>query len=329
MSHRVPRLPLALVAVVTGLAATVALSGPAGAVATPVTLGTAGSFAVLAGSTVTNTGPTIVTADLGVSPGSAVTGFPPGVVTGSIHAADADVAQAQVDLTAAYNDAAGQTADASVAGDIGGQTLTPGVYNSSSSLSVTGTLTLDGQGDPNAVFVIQVGSSLVTASASTVNLINGAAPCNVFWQVGSSATLGTGSTFAGSILALTSITATTGVAVDGQLLARNGAVTLDSGTISHTACPPAVTTTTAAPTTTTTIAVTTTVPTPTTEVETPTTDPVTTAPSTTVPPSTPAEPTDELPRTGSSVTVPAALAGFLAVLLGGLMIVRSRRAQPS
>lgn len=204
----------------------------------PVNLGTAGNFAVLAGSTVTNTGPTVVTGDLGVSPGSAVTGFPPGTVIGTIHAADAVAATAQTDLTAAYTDAAARTPATALPGDIGGLTLTPGVYNASSSLGLTGTVTLDAQGDPNAVFIIQVGSTLTTASGSVVNLINGAQACNVFWQVGSSATLGTNSTFRGNILALTSITATTGVNVLGRLLARNAAVTLDTNIVSRAVCAP-------------------------------------------------------------------------------------------
>jgi len=160
----------------------------------PVGLGTADSFAVLAGSAVTNTGPSTVNGNLGVSPGTAVSGFPPGTV----HAADAVAAQAQSDLTIAYNDAAGRTPPASVSGDLGGLMLTPGVYKSGSSLGLTGALTLDAQGNPNSVFVFQVGSTLTTASASHVNLINGAQACNVFWQVGSSATLGTSSVFTGN-----------------------------------------------------------------------------------------------------------------------------------
>jgi hypothetical protein len=197
----------------------------------PVNLGTAANFGVLAGTTVTNTGPTVVNGDVGVSPGSAVTGFPPGAVSGTIHAADAVSAQAQSDLTTAYTDAATRGPATLVSGDLGGQTVTPGVYQSASSLGVTGTLTLDGQGDPNAVFIIQMGSTLTTASNSAVRLINRAQAANVFWQVGSSATLGTNSTFSGNILALTSITVTTGVKIFGRALARNGAVTLDTNII--------------------------------------------------------------------------------------------------
>ncbi|WP_436762874.1 ice-binding family protein [Streptosporangium sp. V21-05] len=205
--------------------------------ATAPPLGTVTSYAVLGGSAVTNTGPTVLTGDLGVSPGSAITGFPPGLVVGAVHAADAAAAQAQADLTTAYNNAAGQVADATIATELGGATLTPGTYNSAlGTFQITGELTLDAQGDPDAVFIFQAASTLVTASASTVNLINGAQACNVFWQVGSSATLGTGSSFAGNILALTSITATTGAVIDGRLLARNGAVTLDTNTVTRSLC---------------------------------------------------------------------------------------------
>jgi hypothetical protein len=212
------------------------LASSAGAAQPPVGLGTAGSFAVLAGSTVTNTGPSVVNGDVGVSPGTAVTGFPPGTVNGTIHAADAVAAQAQTDTTTAYNDAAGRTPPVSVSGDLGGQTLTPGVYKSSSSLGLTGDVTLDAQGDPSAVFIFQVGSTLTTASSSRVVLTNGAAACNVFWQIGSSATLGTNSSFKGTILALTSITLTTGANVEGRTLARNGAVTMDHNTITRANC---------------------------------------------------------------------------------------------
>jgi hypothetical protein len=202
-----------------------------------VNLGAASNFAVLAGSTVTNTGPTVVTGDLGVSPGSAVTGFPPGVVVGTIHAADAAAAAAQVALTAAFNDAATRAPATAIPADIGGLVLTPGVYRAASSLGITGTVTLNGQGDPNAVFIIQVPTALTTASASVVSLTNGTSPCNVFFVVGSSATLGTGSTFAGNILAQASITATTGVNVTGRLLARTAAVTLDTNLITRPLCP--------------------------------------------------------------------------------------------
>jgi hypothetical protein len=204
----------------------------------PVGLGTAGSYAVLAGSTVTNTGPSVISGNLGVSPGTAVTGFPPGTVnSGTIHAADAAAGDAQADLTTAYNDAAGRVKSASIGGFIGaGHTFAPGVYNATSSLDVGGSLILDAQGDPNAVFIFQAGSTLGTDTGTTISLINGAQACNVFWQVGSSATLGTGSTFQGTILALTSITVQTGDAITGRALARNGAVTLDDDTIMVPSC---------------------------------------------------------------------------------------------
>ena len=191
------------------------------------------SFAVLGGSTVTNTGPTIVTGNLGVSPGSSVTGFPPGIVVGgSIHAADAVAAGAQTELTTLYNTLASAACNTDLTGqDLGGLTLTPGVYCFASSAQLTGTLTLDAQGNSNAVFVFQMGSTLTTASASSVLLINGASSCGVFWQVGSSATLGTGTALAGSIVALTSITLNTGASVSGRTLARNGAVTLDNNQV--------------------------------------------------------------------------------------------------
>jgi type VI secretion system secreted protein VgrG len=214
------------------------LSQSASAAAAPVGLGTASSYAVLAGSTVTNTGPSVISGNVGVSPGTAVTGFPPGTVnSGTIHAADAAAANAQADLTTAYNDAAGRVKSASIGGFIGGgQTLAPGVYNATSSLAVGGSLTLDAQGDPNAVFIFQAGSTLGTATGTTILLTNGAQACNVFWQVGSSATLTTGSTFQGTILALTSITVQTGDTITGRALARNGAVTLDDDTIIVPSC---------------------------------------------------------------------------------------------
>lgn len=207
--------------------------------ATAPSLGTAASFAVLAGSTVTNTGPTIVNGNLGVSPGSAVTGFPPGIVTppGTIHAGDAVAAQAQSDTTAAYNSLAGQPCNFNLTGqDLGGKTLIAGVYCFSTSAQLTGPLTLNGQGNPNSVFIFQIGTTLTTASNSSVLLINGASSCNVFWQIGSSATLGTGTAFAGSILALTSNTLNTNAIVNGRVLARNGAVTMDSNRVSSPVC---------------------------------------------------------------------------------------------
>lgn len=204
----------------------------------PVPLGTAESFAVLAGTTITNTGDSVVNGDLGLHPGSAVTGFPPGTVNGAQHVSDAVALQAKTDLVTAYQDAAGRAFSATSPPDVAGQTLTSGVYRTGSvpSIGLTGNLTLDAQGDPNAVFIFQIESTLTTASASSVSLVNGAQACNVYWQVGSSATLGTTTAFKGTILALTSISVNNGATVDGELLARNGAVTLINDTITRSAC---------------------------------------------------------------------------------------------
>lgn len=197
-------------------------------------LGTADSFAVLAGSMVTNNGPTVLSGDLGVSPGSAITGFPPGIVmNGTTHAGDAVAMQAQSDVTTAYNVLANEAFSQNLTGqNLGGKTLLPGVYHFDTSAFLTGTLTLDTLGNPNTRFVFQIGSALITSPNSSVLVVNSSDDCNVFWQVGSSATLDTGTVFDGHILALTSITANTGATInDGSLLARNGAVTLTSNTV--------------------------------------------------------------------------------------------------
>jgi len=203
------------------------------ALAQNVSLGTAANFGVLAGSAVTNTGPTVVTGNVGVSPGTSITGFPPGSVapgSGFLHSADSVALQAQSDLTTAYNDAATRVCGTPIAGGVlGGLVLTPGVYCMGAG-DLTGTLTLNGAG----VYIFQMASSLTTASASSVVLQNGATACGVWWQVTSSATLGTASAMAGNILALTSITLNTSATLSGRTLARNGAVTLDSNTV--TAC---------------------------------------------------------------------------------------------
>lgn len=199
-------------------------------------LGTAGAYGVLGGSTVTNTGPSTILGDLGVAPGTAVTGFPPGTVTGTIHASDANALQAKADLVTAYDDAASRSTTATISQDLAGRTLVAGVYTASSSLGLSGTLTLDAKGDPDATFVFQAGSALNVASSSRVRLVNGAQACNVFWKVGSSATIGTASEFTGNVLALTSISLTTGATLEGRALARNGAVTLDTNTIRRSVC---------------------------------------------------------------------------------------------
>ncbi len=232
------RRPRRLVATAGLLAAALLIAAPvAFSAQAPVGLGTDGSFAVLAGSTVTNTGPSVISGSVGLDPGSAVIGFPPGIVlAGTTQVANGVALQAKSDLVTAYNDAAGRSSTATVSGDLAGRTLTPGVYTSASSLGLSGSLTLDAQGDPSAVFVFQAGSTLIVGSSSQVNLIGGAQACNVYWQVGSSATIGTGSAFVGNILALTSITMTTGATLNGRALARNGAVTLDTNTITRSTC---------------------------------------------------------------------------------------------
>jgi len=200
-------------------------------------VGTEQSFAVLGGETVTNTGPSVITGNLGVHPGSAVTGFPPGQVIGATHAANAVALQAKSDTTALYLDLASQPCTVNLAGpELGGMTLVPGVYCATSELGLTGALTLNAGGASDAVWVFKAGSTLITASGSSVQLINGANPCNGFWQVGSSATLGTTTSFVGTIVALTSIALQTNATLSGRALARNGAVTLDSNTINALGC---------------------------------------------------------------------------------------------
>jgi type VI secretion system secreted protein VgrG len=234
------------VSVLVGVAAAIAGGWPAAAsAATQPRLGTALNFAVLAGSTITNTGSSVITGDLGLHAGTAVTGFPPGTVTGVKHVADAVALQAKNDLTTAYDDAASSPSTSDLTGqDLGGKDLTPGVYTYSSSAQLTGPLTLNG----NGVFVFRIGSTLTTASNSAVLLTNGAQACAVFWQVGSSATLGSATQFQGNLMALTSITMVTGANIlTGRALARNGALTLDTNRIT----PPAGTCTTTSTTTTT------------------------------------------------------------------------------
>ena len=211
-----------------------------------IPLGTATGFGVIAAQAITSTGATIISGDLGIHPNNAssVTGFsfstPPGtgIVTGTPHFADAVALTAKNDGLAAYNMAASRPCTTTISGDLGGRTLTPGVYCSASSMGLTGTLTLDAQGDSNAVFIFQIGSTLTTASASQVRMINGGQSCNIFWQIGSSATMGTGSSFLGNVLASSSITMTTGTNSTGRLIALNGALTLDGTTVTVCALAP-------------------------------------------------------------------------------------------
>lgn len=212
---------------------------PVAAQAAAVNLGTVSPFVVLGGSTVTNEGTSVLNGDLGLSPGTSLTGFNEAVVNGVTHENDAVAAQGQSDLTTAYNVAAGQPISPSndlTGTDLGSLKLTAGAYGFSTSAQLTGQLTLDAQGDPNAQFVFVIGSTLTTASASSVVLVNGASPCNVFWKVGSSATLGSTTSFAGNLMSLASISVNNGVTVVGRLLAREGAVTLINDVVSLPNC---------------------------------------------------------------------------------------------
>lgn len=209
---------------------------PPGSIQAPISLGSITSggnnFAVLAHTTVTSIGNTAVTGDLGVWPGTSVTGFGPGIVSGSIYRGVAPADAAQSSLTVAYNEAAGRPSDATVAGNLGGQTFHPGVFKSTSSLSISsGDLTLDALGDSTAVFIFQMASTLTVSSGRQVILSGGAQAANVYWQVGSSASLGTTSHFAGTIMAQASISIKTGAALNGRALARDGGVTMQNNAV--------------------------------------------------------------------------------------------------
>jgi hypothetical protein len=232
---------VALIGIAVCLAFTAILVAiPMAAKAAPVNLATAQPFVVLGGAGVTNTGPSVLNGDLGVTPGTSLSGFgAPAVVNGATHDNDAVAAQAQADLTTAYNVAAGQPiapGNDLTGVDLGGLTLSPGAYGYSTSAQLTGQLTLDAHGDPNAQFVFVIGSTLTTASASSVVLTNGASPCNVFWKIGSSATFGSGTAFEGNVMALTSISLNSGVTVLGRALARNGEVTLINDVLTLPGC---------------------------------------------------------------------------------------------
>ena len=305
--HLSRRMRLAAVPI-AGLALLVAVASSAQA-ATAVPLGTTDSFVVLAGQTITNTGATTLSGDVGLSPGTDITGF--STVTqpsGTVHAADAFALGAQADLTVAYLNAAGQSPATALPTELGGSTIRPGVY-SAGTFEITNTLTLDAQDDPNAVFVFQSAATLEAMAGSHVALINGAKWCNVFWQVTSSATLNTTADFKGTILALTSIWLRTGATVEGRVLARNGEVTLDANTITRPTCAAAP-----APTSTPT--------------STPTSAPT---PTTTPTPQVAAVPAGAVSTGDGSTaagtrTAPYAVIGALAIAtIGGLAVVAVRR----
>jgi hypothetical protein len=238
MSNRFDLRRIRLAGIALAILAVFAL--PAAAQAAPVGLGTAAPFVVLGGAKVTNVGPSVLNGNLGISPGTELEGFgPPAVINGSTHATTEVAAQAQLDLTTAYDAAAGQPvlpANDLSGTDLGGLKLAPGTYRYNAAALMTGALILDAEGDPNAEFVFKIGSQLTTESASSVLLVNGASPCNVYWQVGSSAVLGTTTSFQGTLMALTSISLNSKATVVGRMLARNGQVSLIENTLTRPLC---------------------------------------------------------------------------------------------
>ena len=286
--------------------------------------GTTSTYGVLAASTVTNTGATTMSgtagSDIGLSPGTSYTNTGTMTIGGATQITDSAASIAQTDLIVAYNDLSIPTAVTLTNLDLGGQTLQPGTYASGSSLANSTNLTFDALGNSSAIFIIKAASTVITSSASTMTLVNGAQACNIYWQVGSSATLGTNSTFIGHVYALTSITATTGATIYGQLLARNAAVTLDNNTIVNNACvaPAAAitTTTTIRPATATTVRPVATTIRPRPAVTT-TTQPRP-AVTTTIAPDT------QLPSTGSNSGPLVAIAALLGVLAISAGLIRKR-----
>ena len=222
------------IASVAALGLLVAVPASAQAATAPVPLGTADAFVVLAGGGITNIGNSTLGGDIGTFPTPSITGLSTVTLNGANHATDSVTQGAKTALTTAYTTAAGAQPTQAIPVELGGTTLKPGVY-SGGAVKLTGTLTLDGTGNPNAVFIFKAASTLITASNSHVNLIN-VNPCNVFWQITSSATLGSASSFVGTMMALTDIHLITGAKVDGRVLARNGAVTLEANTITKSTC---------------------------------------------------------------------------------------------
>lgn len=293
------------------------------AITSRVDLLTADSFAILAGSGITNTGTTTIVGDVGSFPTTTQTGFGSVTITGTNHAGDATTQTAKTDLVTAYNDAAGRTPATTIGTELGGSTLTDGVYVSNDgTFGLTGTVTLDGQGDANSVFIFKMATTLTTITASQVVLTNQAQACNVYWQVGSSATLGTTTTFSGNILALTSITDAGGSVVNGRLLARNGAVTLNNSTVTAQTCATPTATPTLTPTTTPTST-----PTPTqTPSPTPTTDPAATATPTPTLTLTPTPTPTDSPSANSSIGGSSICPAFIYQIP---IIIGSKRVSPT